>query len=153
MADTLITSKSNWSLGHASKQPFIIHQAFEKAPSTRGKSGISVMYSRQRFFFSSGYLQKYLSFSFPPETEPLTSNQARHEIMLSSTPQHKIRRHETQCKICFFPSLDTNFFSYLSTSKKFKLTYHLSSQEELTTSLTGALNNKICLSYHFFLSS
>lgn len=80
-------------------------------------------------------------------------HQTRHEIMLSSIPQHQTRRHEIKCKIVSsLPSILIFFYSF-QTSKKFKLTYHLSSQEELITSLTGALNNKIRLSCHFLPSS
>lgn len=57
-------------------------------------------------------------------------------------------------KICFSP-LSILFFSILfKQAGRFKLTCHLSSQEEqqLISSLSGALNNKICPSWHFFPS-
>lgn len=62
----------NSCLWHASKQPLIIHQAFENALGIGGKSGISLSGIQGReFLFSSAELPVFLLHS--SETELLTS--------------------------------------------------------------------------------
>lgn len=138
MTDVLITSYSinDSCLWHASKQPLIIHQPFENALCTAGKSGISLscIQGRDSSSVVGTCRTTCLSpLSFRNRTLDIRS-QTRHEwdhAFFHSPASNLEAWNKLKCKICFSPSLYSIFFSILfKQARRFKLTCHLSSQEE-----------------------